>query len=132
MQLVAWTTIKKRIPIKLDINPDEDVAENDSCANQSIIAEQKGTNKPVVVPGSKENGKVQDTAKVAVVKKRQENTKSKDTSYPKIIFHKVQPGDTLWNIAQRYRSTIQKIKRANRINGNSIKTGTNLKIPVVS
>ena len=51
---------------------------------------------------------------------------------PKVIFHKVQQGDTLWNIAQRYRTTIQEIKRANRINSNQIKIGVSIKVPVVS
>lgn len=43
-------------------------------------------------------------------------------------YHTVQRGDTLWTISQRYGLTIDKIKAANKIKGNSIKAGMKLLI----
>jgi len=47
------------------------------------------------------------------------------------IYHVVAPGDTLWNIAQRYQGlTVDKIKEINRLNSNELKVGTRLKVAV--
>jgi membrane-bound lytic murein transglycosylase D len=42
-------------------------------------------------------------------------------------YHRVQPGDTLWNISQRYGGIpIDLLKRMNNIKGNTVKPGTRL------
>lgn len=42
-------------------------------------------------------------------------------------YHRVQPGDTLWNIAQRYDNlTIEQLKKVNKIRGNNLKPGQKL------
>ncbi|HEX9956097.1 MAG TPA: LysM peptidoglycan-binding domain-containing protein, partial [Fibrella sp.] len=42
-------------------------------------------------------------------------------------YHRVQSGDTLWNIAQRYGGiSIDKLKKMNRIKGNSVRPGQKL------
>jgi D-alanyl-D-alanine carboxypeptidase len=48
------------------------------------------------------------------------------------VYHVVQPGDTLWSIAQRYDGiSVDDLKRVNRIqNSKSLKPGTRLKIKV--
>lgn len=46
--------------------------------------------------------------------------------------HKIQAGDTLGVIAQHYHTTIDVIKKANGINGNTIRAGQHLLIPVAS
>lgn len=47
------------------------------------------------------------------------------------VYYTVQPGDTLWNIAQRYQGvTVQELKRTNNISGNAIKVGRRLKVMV--
>ncbi|MBL0341527.1 MAG: transglycosylase SLT domain-containing protein [Bacteroidetes bacterium] len=49
-----------------------------------------------------------------------------------IIYHMVQKGDTLWNIAQRYEgATVEQIMKINRINSiTNLKPGTKLKVKV--
>ncbi|MBK9318114.1 MAG: LysM peptidoglycan-binding domain-containing protein [Bacteroidetes bacterium] len=43
----------------------------------------------------------------------------------------MQPGDTLWNIAQRYQSDINKIKKLNNINNSkNLRSGTRIKVPL--
>ncbi len=50
-----------------------------------------------------------------------------------IVYHIVQPGDTLWDIAQRYDGvTVQQIIEANRLSSNNLKVGTKLKVVVGS
>jgi LysM repeat protein len=48
----------------------------------------------------------------------------------KTIFHIVNRGDTLWNIAQRYEGmTVQKLKEINKLNNpDNLKPGTKLKV----
>ncbi len=50
----------------------------------------------------------------------------------KYIYHLVQPGDTLWNIAKRYEGvTVEQIKDINKLhNSNQIKPGTRLKLMI--
>lgn len=44
-------------------------------------------------------------------------------------YYKVRSGDTLSEIAQKYRTSVSKIKRANGIRGSMIRAGQTLKIP---
>ncbi len=46
----------------------------------------------------------------------------------KVVYHTVQPGDNLWDIAQRYGVSIRDIKRWNNRRSNLIKPGDQLKI----
>ena len=57
------------------------------------------------------------------------STASKRLSGVKIVYHIVQPGDTLWNIAKRYEgATVENLKEVNRLNSNELKPGTRLKV----
>lgn len=49
-------------------------------------------------------------------------------SNAKVIYHKIRRGDTLSKIAYRYGVTTQEIKRWNRLRGNTLIAGRNLKI----
>ncbi len=41
----------------------------------------------------------------------------------------VQPGDSLWQIARRYESTVSAVRAANNLSGNNIKPGQTLQLP---
>lgn len=47
---------------------------------------------------------------------------------PKTIKHTVKKGETLFSIAKRYHTTVDKIKRANNLKSDSLKIGQKLKI----
>jgi len=50
---------------------------------------------------------------------------------PRFIYHVVQPGDTLWNIAKRYEGvTVEMIKNINNLRNANITPGTKLKVIV--
>ena len=55
---------------------------------------------------------------------------AKKTPSVKYVVHTVQPGDTLWSIARKYRGvSADDIKKANKLhNADVIKPGTKLKI----
>ncbi|MFD1140622.1 transglycosylase SLT domain-containing protein [Larkinella insperata] len=54
-----------------------------------------------------------------------ESAKSSKAYKPK--YHRVQEGDTLWNISQRYSDlTVEELKKINKIKGNSLKLGQRL------
>lgn len=133
-QLFSWITVKKKIPIKLEVVPDEDVAENDSCVDNNLTAnngpqlkDKDNNGHPIA-----EKTKVQFDSFKKETKNKSTETVKANPNISKIVFHTVQQGDTLWNIAQRYRTTIQNIKRVNRISGNQIKVGSRLKVPLNS
>ncbi|GIV34902.1 MAG: hypothetical protein KatS3mg031_2437 [Chitinophagales bacterium] len=47
------------------------------------------------------------------------------------IYYKVRPGDTLWDISQKYRVSVEEIKKHNNISNNDIKPGMVLKIVLI-
>jgi len=47
---------------------------------------------------------------------------------PKTIKHTVKKGETLFAIAKRYHTTVEKIKRSNNLKSDSLKIGQKLKI----
>jgi membrane-bound lytic murein transglycosylase D len=53
------------------------------------------------------------------------------SAVPKVVFHIVQKGDTLWSIANRYKgTTVEEIKKANRLEHAPLRVGIKLKIPL--
>ncbi|MBS1764542.1 MAG: transglycosylase SLT domain-containing protein [Bacteroidetes bacterium] len=59
------------------------------------------------------------------------NVRSQIKNHPDYIYHLVQPGDTLWNIAKRYDGvTVETLKEANNFNSNyTLKVGAKIKVP---
>lgn len=55
--------------------------------------------------------------------------KPKPKPKPKTIRHTVRKGDTLYSLARRYGTTVSKIKRANGLSSNVIRTGKTYTIP---
>jgi len=54
-----------------------------------------------------------------------------DVKNAKFVYHIVQPGDTLWNIAKRYEGvTVEELKAINQLNSNELKPGTRLKVMI--
>ena len=100
------------------------VAIHDNVATDPSGDETLGPEKPATV------------AKALVKPKTVKTPATSDKSglKGKFVYHVVQPGDTLWNIAQRYSgTTVDAIKKVNRIsNTRSLKPGTKLKIQVNS
>ncbi|GAB3168573.1 LysM peptidoglycan-binding domain-containing protein [Telluribacter humicola] len=67
-------------------------------------------------------GEGSEVATVAAAKEK--GTKAQKAI--KLRYHTVQNGDTLWNLSQQYGLTIDQIKKANNIRGNSLKPGQKL------
>lgn len=44
------------------------------------------------------------------------------------VFHTVDRGDTLWNISQRYQTTVDKVKKLNNLRDNTIRRGMKLRV----
>ncbi len=126
-KLVVFKNVNKRVPVKLIVDPDEDCTENctdgldsitPAVSNLDEIKKDCKTNKTVVQ-------KVENSSDTIGLK----NNKISDTN--KLIYYTVQPGDTLWNIAQRYQTNVAEIRKVNRIsNGKYLKAGTRIKVPV--
>ncbi|MCF0074841.1 LysM peptidoglycan-binding domain-containing protein [Dyadobacter sp. CY261] len=62
--------------------------------------------------------------------RRAEGSETTSESQPSgVQTHTVAPGETLFRIAQNYRTNIEDIKRLNNMSGNSVMVGQKLKIP---
>ncbi len=71
----------------------------------------------------------QPTQKVTVDASKDKSSSNTNGQNSRIVYHIVQPGDTLWDIAKRYNGvTVQQIKDVNRLNSNNLRVGTKLKV----
>jgi membrane-bound lytic murein transglycosylase D len=117
-RLSVNTTVKVKVPI-----------EN----NQAVNRPKPTQNNTVVVETSVKDSSlkttnVEDKADTTTVAKVDQTTQVKQ---PKYVYHLVQPGDTLWNIAKRYNGvTIEMIKNINNLRSSQLKVGTKLKVLV--
>lgn len=147
-RLVVYKTVTRKVPVKLVIDPEETFAEaqpdrdttegcetnvesthsehtpnrterSETAVNEAVVDEEIATENQKAV--SKSN------AKDIAVKPSDSSAKARKT----FIYHTVQPGDTLWNIAQRYQSNMDQIRKLNRIqNSRYLRSGSRIKIPV--
>lgn len=127
-RLYVYSTVKKRIAVKLVVDPDESIADLQPSQDttEQCETEISSVHQPHAVAKAKEDTVIN---KDSVVKKA--NPATTNTPKPRFIYHTVQPGDTLWNIAQRYQIDMQQIKKLNNIsNSKLLKKGTRIKIPV--
>ena len=121
-KLAVYKTVKKKIQIKIVVDPDEekeDLACNDKdlkCGEEDIADNSNKT-------------EIKTEPKVVAKNASVNNAPVKKTK-PVFIYHTVQPGDTLWRISQRYQLNIDEIKKVNNISGTNLKKGTKIKIPV--
>lgn len=74
---------------------------------------------------------VQDQ-EVVIQKRKSPPIANKPTPSKRIVFYKVQKGDTLYKIAAKHKANVAEIKRLNKIKNNHIQLGSNLKIPVTN
>ncbi|MBK7684563.1 MAG: LysM peptidoglycan-binding domain-containing protein [Bacteroidetes bacterium] len=129
--LYVYSTVKKRIQVKLVVDPEESVADLETTpdSTEQIETTLKSEHTPHKNGELKSDSTIEtkDSIKQVPSKKRSEISKTKS----EFIYHIVQPGDTLWNIAQRYRTDLKELKKINKIGrSNGIRSGTKLKIPV--
>lgn len=95
------------------------------------------TNKSKVLYTSNEKPESTKVAKVEVsiaTSNTNSDNKNVEINATQYIYHTVQQGDTLWNIAQRYTGvTVEKIKQLNQIiSSKDLRPGTKIKIAVDS
>ncbi len=129
-KLYVYTTVKKRIPVKLIVDPDESIADMQPSSDTSDQCETEMHSQHIADSQNKtkiNNDIKTDTAAYDIREKAGET----GGAGRKFIYHTVQPGDTLWNIAQKYQADIKIIKKLNNINNsNLLKRGTRIKVPL--
>lgn len=114
LTVYAWVTTK--VPVK-NPAPVPAAGDKDSAVAGNAKIDSTTDTQPVITG---EN--VQDKS----------DTASESLS-GKYVYHIVQPGDTLWNIARRYEgTTVELIKDINNLQDGNLKPGTRLKVKVDS
>lgn len=73
----------------------------------------------VITPENKQLFGLANATKTIVIK----------SNVSKTLTHKIKSGETLSGIAQRYKTTVTKIRQANGLRNNNIRAGASLKIP---
>ena len=56
-------------------------------------------------------------------------TPSSKATVPSTGYHRVRKGDSLWNLANRFGTTVEQIKSLNQLRSNNLVIGQTLKIP---
>jgi LysM repeat protein len=112
----------------------------DKTENEVIIEEeqvedsneQSGKN-DVVEDDSEKGDQLENTTVTSTENQQSESTnKEEQSNQEELVYHKVQPNETLFRIAMNYyksQAGIKIIQEANHLNGNEIKVGQLLKIP---
>ncbi|WP_242927992.1 lytic transglycosylase domain-containing protein [Pontibacter vulgaris] len=120
------TTIANRHQVTV-----EQLKEWNKLGKSSIIPNQKlfvfgtATEEPALLASAEEKAEPKEVKKIAKAstKKSPETAREQKES----AVHHVQPGDTLWNISQRYNGiSVDQIKKLNKLKSNEIKPGQKL------
>ena len=123
-KLAIYKTVKKKIQIKIVVDPDEE-KEDLACNGPDLNCEENEKPEAAAKSVNEMKSLVKEQPKTVIA-----NNSVKIKTKPLFIYHTVQPGDTLWRISQRYQLNIEEIKKANNISGTTLKQGTKIKIPV--
>jgi membrane-bound lytic murein transglycosylase D len=125
-RLQVTAMVKTRIPVKnKESVATANVVKKDTGSSNtaiSVVNEKADTAKKEQIAEDKNDTAKQEVATIST---------SKAAKSPKYVYHMVQPGDTLWNIAKRYDGvTVEMIKDINNLRNANIKPGTRLKVIV--
>lgn len=119
-RLSVNTTVKVKVPIE---NNNQAIIKTKSTQNNSVVD-------TVVDDATPRTTNVVTQADTTNIGSANMST-TNQAKQPKYVYHLVQPGDTLWNIAKRYNGvTIEMIKNINNLRSSQLKVGTKLKVLV--
>lgn len=144
-QIMKWNNLKKdriRIGQNLKIHTRKyvpqtkaktsDTSSQDSRAVELVIDVPEPPSTPDSIPEvTTPQETTTDTAEAALSEEPEPVAETETEPEPaKTTIYKVKKGDSLFKIANRYNTTIDKIKEANGLTSSDIKVGSRLKIPV--
>ena len=132
-RLQVFTYVKTKVAVKMPIATVVVKKDSGLTANATSKKDSGQTNNASDVKAKSDS--TQEIAKDADDSTQERTasvvkTHNKDKGQ-KYIYHLVQPGDTLWNIAKRYEGlTVEMIKDMNNLHNTNLKPGTRLKVIV--
>jgi len=125
-KLMVFVTSKQKVEQRASVKE----------TNSTLTASNKVQNPPVVKKADSSATEVktavdQNTDSSVSSAANSGTPNSTETKNPKFVYHIVQPGDTLWNIAKRYEGvTVEELKALNQLDSNELKPGTKLKVVI--
>jgi membrane-bound lytic murein transglycosylase D len=135
IQVLAMVRTKVKIAVK-EQQPSVAVVKRDSgtTGNQAVATKKDSGNTNTATTATGSGQQIKDSTNDQIASKEdssQEDSGKALARNPKYIYHLVQPGDTLWNIAKRYEGvTVEMIKDINNLHDTNLKPGTRLKVIV--
>jgi len=127
-QLRVFVNVKKTVAIK--VNPKQEAEDDEDNTPEEVKKEVVAGLDSIAKPKEPVETAVNSAATEKPVVAKAKAAPAKKTPAVKYVVHTVQPGDTLWSIARKYRGvSADDIKKANKLpNADVIKPGTKLKI----
>jgi LysM repeat protein len=147
-KLLVYVSVPKKVAVRnVNVLDDEDETAPDAVEDAVVVNMNDNSREPDSLQNVTTSNPVpEDTAKSGAIVKTEspkpatkvasktpvKNSKPADAKVKQYVYHVVQPGDTLWSIAQRYDGiSVDELKRVNKIsNSKNLKPGTKLKIKV--
>lgn len=121
-RLTVYAYVRSKVPVK------KAALENTTAKKDTGMKDSAVLNTAAVATDSTPAAEQVDQATAT-----DDQKKNAEAERPRFIYHVVQPGDTLWNIAKRYDGvTVEMIKDINNLRNANIKPGTKLKVIVSS
>ncbi len=142
-KLYVYVNVPKKVAVKnVNILENEDETVSDSIEGNVAVNESKTISElagqsGTIMDSATDGNAVNKTSNNKAVSKKPSavpanQVKTSNIKLRQYVYHVVQPGDTLWSIAQRYDGiSVDDLKRTNNIhNIKNLKPGTKLKIKV--
>lgn len=123
-KLTVYTLVTTKVPVKVPNIPDNTALKTGSDTVETT---------DVIVAGKRDSSAKENSTMASAIEESSSSAEPSRDGKPKFIYHVVQPGDTLWNIARRYEGvTVEMIKDINNLRNANLKPGTKLKVIVNS
>ena len=117
--------VKEQVKVYRPVEEDsaEEIAEADSLALQAAVSDNSSTSKKEKDEKPKDKKPKKEKAKEEAEPKRKEVASNYTGT------HRVQSGESLYIVAQKYGVTVSDLKDANNLSSNNLKVGQKLKVP---
>lgn len=126
-RLKVKVTEKVKVYKPVEEETPEELAEADSLALQAAVTEDEAPEEKLKATPKAEKKKTESRSNKEAENRTESKRKETGSNYTGT--HKVQSGESLYIIAEKYGVTVSDLKEANNLTSNNLKAGQKLKVP---